>query len=206
MLSRFQAAPLTKPWSDWGILRGRVERTKAMIKRVLVALDGSDHANKALDLACEMACRFGAELVAVHVISDKPLSDAERRMAEVEFQSEGAKDFILRPSIGAASDTRLESQQLIEQAAETRGRLRWALGERLTSDACARANKKAVQTVRTVTRAGDPAKEILSVAKEENADIIVMGRRGLGDLAGLLLGSVSHKVTHLAECACLTVK
>jgi nucleotide-binding universal stress UspA family protein len=189
-----------------GVLAGRVERTKAMIKRVLVALDGSDHATKALDLACEMACRFGAELVAVHVISDKPLSDAERRLAEVEFQSEGAKDFILRPSIGAASDMRLESQQLIKQAAETRGRLRWALGERLTSDACARAHKKAVQSVRTVTRAGDPAKEILKVANEENADLIVMGRRGRGDVAGLLLGSISHKVSHLAECACLTVK
>ena len=54
--------------------------------------------------------------------------------------------------------------------------------------------------------AGDPAKEILNIANEEHADIIVMGRRGLGDLAGLLLGSVSHKVAHLAECACLTVK
>jgi nucleotide-binding universal stress UspA family protein len=53
---------------------------------------------------------------------------------------------------------------------------------------------------------GDPAKEILSVAAEEHADIIIMGRRGMGDLAGLLLGSVSHKVSHLAECACLTVK
>jgi nucleotide-binding universal stress UspA family protein len=124
----------------------------------------------------------------------------------VEFQSEGAKDFNFRPSIGAASDTGLESQQLVKQAAEARGRLRWALGERLTSDACARANKKAVQTVRTVMRAGDPVKGILSVANEENADIIVMGRRGLGDLAGLLLGSVSRKVSHLGECACLTVK
>jgi nucleotide-binding universal stress UspA family protein len=33
-----------------------------------------------------------------------------------------------------------------------------------------------------------------------------MGRRGLGDAAGLLLGSVSHKVVYLAECPCLTVK
>ena len=63
-----------------------------MIKRVLVALDGSDHANKALDLACEMASRFGAELLAVHVITDQPLSDAERKIV-VEVQAEGAKDF-----------------------------------------------------------------------------------------------------------------
>jgi nucleotide-binding universal stress UspA family protein len=66
--------------------------------------------------------------------------------------------------------------------------------------------KRAVQKVHTVLRDGDPATAILSVAKEEKADTIVMGRRGLGDLAGLLLGSASHKATHLAECACLTVK
>ncbi|MCB1819877.1 MAG: universal stress protein, partial [Gammaproteobacteria bacterium] len=34
---------------------------------------------------------------------------------------------------------------------------------------------------------------------------IVMGRRGLGDLAGLLMGSVSQKISHLAPCPCLTV-
>ena len=82
-----------------------------MIKRVLVALDGSDHANKALDLACEMASRFGAELLAVHVITDQPLSDAERRMA-VEVQAEGAKDFNVAPLMGASSDTRLRASGL----------------------------------------------------------------------------------------------
>ena len=176
-----------------------------MIKRVLVALDGSEHANKAIDLACEMASRFGAELIALHVIPDKPLSEAERRMVEVEFQAEGARDLNVTPMIDAHGDARLQSQRLVEQAAEIQGRFRWALGERLMSDVRARAKDKAVQTVRTVIRGGDPAKEILSVANEEDANIIVMGRRGLGDLAGLLLGSVSHKVTHLAECACLTV-
>jgi nucleotide-binding universal stress UspA family protein len=74
------------------------------------------------------------------------------------------------------------------------------------SDARARAEEKAVQKVRTITRAGDPTKEILSVASEEQVDMIVMGRRGLGDLAALVLGSVSRRVTQLAECACLTVK
>ena len=57
-----------------------------------------------------------------------------------------------------------------------------------------------------ILKDGDPATSILRAADDEAADIIVMGRRGLGDLAGLLLGSVSHKVTHLASCACLTVK
>ena len=177
-----------------------------MIKRILVAVDGSEHANRALDLACAMAHRFGADLIALHVVPDKPLSEAERRMAEVEFQAEVARDFDPTRFADARGDVRLMSQRLTEQAAETGRRFRRALGERLMDDATARARDQALANVRTVLREGDPAAAILNVAQEERADVIVMGRRGLGDLAGLLLGSVSHKVAHLAECACLTVK
>jgi len=177
-----------------------------MIKRVLVALDGSDHAWRAMDLACEMASRFEAELISVHVIPDKPISQAERRMAEVEFEPQAAGDLDAAPPPEVLGNASLRSQRLAKQAAETQGRIRWVAAKRLTSDARARAKEKGVQTVRTITRAGDPAKEILSVASEERADVIVMGRRGIGDVAELLLGSVSRKVTQRAECACLTVK
>jgi nucleotide-binding universal stress UspA family protein len=176
-----------------------------MIKRLLVAIDGSEHAAKALDLASEIAGRFEAELVAVHVISDKPLSDAERKMAEVEFQGEVARDSDLR-RLAEAGDMRLLSQRLAEQAAETASRFRFALGERLVGDATRRAGHKGARNVRTLLLKGDPASAILGAAQQETADIIVLGRRGLGDLAGLLLGSVSHKISHLAECACLTVR
>ena len=66
--------------------------------------------------------------------------------------------------------------------------------------------KNGVEQVSTQVIDGKPAENIISAAEHEKADLIVMGRRGLGDIAGLLMGSVSHKVTHLAECACLTVK
>jgi nucleotide-binding universal stress UspA family protein len=177
-----------------------------MIKRVLVAVDGSEHANKATALACEMASRFGADVIVMHVVPDQPLSQAERQMAHVEFQAEVARDFDLTRFSDARGDIRLMSQRLTEQAAETARRFRVALGGRLMADAEAQARQRAVPSVRTVLREGDPAAAILNVAREEKADLIVMGRRGLGDLAGLLLGSVSHKVSHLAECACLTVK
>jgi nucleotide-binding universal stress UspA family protein len=52
---------------------------------------------------------------------------------------------------------------------------------------------------------GDPAACILEAARNSQARFIVMGRRGLGRLAGLLIGSVSQKVSQLADCTCITV-
>ena len=53
---------------------------------------------------------------------------------------------------------------------------------------------------------GSAANEILEFADRHNIDGIVMGSRGLSDFKGLLLGSVSHKVGHLAKCTCITVR
>ena len=52
----------------------------------------------------------------------------------------------------------------------------------------------------------DPAHAILECAKDESADMIVIGSRGVGDLKSLLLGSVSHKLIEHAECPCVVVK
>jgi nucleotide-binding universal stress UspA family protein len=57
--------------------------------------------------------------------------------------------------------------------------------------------------VSSETREGDPAGEIVRFCREKGIDLIVMGNRGMGDLKGLLLGSVSHKVVQAAECPCL---
>jgi nucleotide-binding universal stress UspA family protein len=60
--------------------------------------------------------------------------------------------------------------------------------------------------VRGRVEVGDPASAIVSVATAEKPDMLVMGSRGLGDIQGLLMGSVSHKVSHLAPCTVVTVK
>jgi nucleotide-binding universal stress UspA family protein len=53
---------------------------------------------------------------------------------------------------------------------------------------------------------GFAAKEIISEADSREAGVIVMGSRGRGDLAGLLLGSTAHKVIHLANRPVLVVR
>ena len=60
--------------------------------------------------------------------------------------------------------------------------------------------------IHTETLEGSPAEAILDVAKTRNVDLIVMGSRGLGRLAGALLGSQSQKVVQHAQRPVLIVR
>jgi nucleotide-binding universal stress UspA family protein len=54
--------------------------------------------------------------------------------------------------------------------------------------------------------AGNAAREIVDTARSQGADLIVMGSRGLSDIAGLFVGSVTHQVLHLAHVPVLVVR
>src|SRR6266480_2912061 len=56
------------------------------------------------------------------------------------------------------------------------------------------------------TTFGHAAREIMADAKEHVVNVIVMGSRGRGDLAGVVLGSTAHKVIHLADRPVLVVR
>ena len=73
--------------------------------------------------------------------------------------------------------------------------------------------QEAVQTVgeipaeiHTEMLEGNAAEVIVEVANTRNSNLIVMGSRGLGKLAGLLLGSTSQKVVSYASCPVLIVR
>jgi nucleotide-binding universal stress UspA family protein len=73
------------------------------------------------------------------------------------------------------------------------------------ADALVQAGVKAQGEVRD-TVFGHAASEIVDDAKEHDVGVIVMGCRGRGDLAGLVLGSTAHKVIHLADRPVLVVR
>jgi nucleotide-binding universal stress UspA family protein len=72
-------------------------------------------------------------------------------------------------------------------------------------DATARANRAGVESESEILE-GDVAEQILNVAHSRRADLIVVGSRGHGAIAGALLGSVSRKIVHDADCPVLVVK
>jgi len=81
---------------------------------------------------------------------------------------------------------------------------RKSVGKSCTLQSSARA-KKGSRIWRLWLKFCDAASVIVNMARARNTDLIVLDRRGLGTLAGLPLGSVSHKVTQMADRPCLTV-
>jgi nucleotide-binding universal stress UspA family protein len=175
------------------------------MERILVALDGSEHSDKALDLASDIAGKYGTELVLLHVLSSKPLTDAERYMAENEYLDDLVCSLDV-PGPAGGGDQRLRAQRVLQHYSDLARQFREAMGNRLMTRARKHAREKRVRTVQTLLEDGDPASTILRVAKGLQVDMIFLGSRGLGDIKGLLMGSVSHKVMQLAECTCVSVK
>lgn len=171
------------------------------VARILVPYDGSSHAAKALELAGDLAAKFGARLKLLHVLDrgtppralraavDPDRLDEETLQALDRAESEGA----VAPSLGGLWP------MLPDEALQKIGAEVLAGAERSLAG-------KGLDEVETALLFGNPASLILSAAEAEGADLIVMGMRGLGELEGLLLGSVSYKVNHLAPCSCITVR
>jgi nucleotide-binding universal stress UspA family protein len=73
-------------------------------------------------------------------------------------------------------------------------------------NASAEAKKGGVEEVQGHSREGDPADAILDVAEEVNADLIVVGNKGMTGARRFLLGSVPNKVSHHAPCSVIIVR
>ena len=68
-----------------------------------------------------------------------------------------------------------------------------------------RASKAGATDVRTVAVMGSPVETLLDVVRKENADLLVVGNRGLAGIKGRLLGSVPADATRRSECDVLVV-
>jgi len=150
-----------------------------MVRKILVPVDGSEHAAKAVELACDIARLHNSELDLLHVMV---------RIGTTHVP-EGLREY------GNLEHIQMNEHDLLASVAN-----------KIVMEAQRRARENGVDKANTVIKHGDPARVIIEYAEQHDIDMIVIGSRGLGDLKGMLLGSVSHKVAHLAECSCITVK
>ena len=141
------------------------------MRHILIATDGSESANRALDAAARIAKVTGSKL-SILTVGGNLSGDEMRQLARAE------KD------IGAALNS---------------------MSDRIRIDARKRASAIGAPDVATEVRWGDPTEAIIAAARTGDVDAIVVGRRGRGRLAGLLLGSVSQKVASLAPCVVMIV-
>ncbi len=101
-------------------------------------------------------------------------------------------------------------QRLRQERGEVPKDVEWAVNPRedveaTLGDAEDEAKAAGVE-VQTFSRRGDPSDAILDVAEEENADLIIVGNKGMTGAKRFLLGSVPNKVSHHAPCSVLIIR
>ena len=102
------------------------------------------------------------------------------------------------------------AQRLSEERRQAPEDLQWAISPREDVDAtletAAEGARQAGVEVAVYARQGDPADAILDVAEEREADLIVVGNKGMTGAKRFLLGSVPNKVSHHAPCSVLIMR
>lgn len=175
-----------------------------MFNKILCPIDGSKHADKALDLAIDLADKYGAELVIMHVPQPSENVASLRRFAEVEGLAQEVNNEIERLQSMDLRSPLTTDIAFIESSISPR--LLIEIGQYLVDGARAHAETRGVSRVSSRIETGDPAERILEAIDAENVDCVIMGSRGMNDLKGLFMGSVSHKVANRAACTCISVK
>jgi len=175
-----------------------------MTGTILVTTDGSDTANRAIDCAAELAVKLDRRLCILHVLMHGRPPEEMTRLAEVEHLVQRMPADTARPG---RSGQRSLADFVADAEDETqRAKIVVALGDQIVARARHRAQQAGVESPATLVTRGDYASEILDVAAAEGATMIVLGRRGLGRVREVLLGSVSQKVLHHATATVVIVR
>jgi nucleotide-binding universal stress UspA family protein len=145
-----------------------------MIKKVMIAIDGSDTSKKAAGIGIDIARRANGTVVAVYVMDISRLSHLpgyatlpglkEKILALIQDEGKQATEFVLNCS----QNMSVPCRAIIAQ--------------------------------------GNPADELLKAAKEEKADLIVMGKVGRTAVEKFLLGSVAEKVVSQSTIPVILIK
>ncbi|MEJ2271993.1 MAG: universal stress protein [Candidatus Bathyarchaeota archaeon] len=148
-----------------------------MIKKILVAIDGSQSADNALDFSLDLAKKYSAEVLIVSVIDSPEPSLTAKGMFYAPNTTEDYLKRLRKFHNKILLDARNKSKKI---------------------------NPKLKVSTRLLR--GRPADRIVEIAKEMAFDLIVVGNRGLGGIKEFILGSVSDRIADHASSPVLIVK
>jgi len=156
----------------------------SVFHKILVPLDGSEHSDRALATALQIAKNFNGEITLLHVysVTVTPVVIPEPTT--------------LNPT-GVPIATSAEVSKMVDAARDA--------GKRILADGEQKVGAESV-SVETSLREGNSSQEIVKAAKEGQFDLIVIGARGIHRLRDLLMGSVTEGVVKHASCSVLVVK
>ena len=137
------------------------------LKKILMAIDGSEHSRQVLEKAIEYAKLLDAGIILVYCHAKFPVNLGEpyrdQHIASILDESEN----LIKPFVQRLQDEKIPVEERLME---------------------------------------EPAGKIIpEIAKIEKCDLIVMGSRGLSNLANLIVGSVTNRVLQTAPCAVLVV-
>jgi len=148
-----------------------------MYKRILCGVDGSKYSEKAARHAVELAKLCQAELTFMYVVPITLLN-------------------LLAPS------TSMVTPEFIPEQAEDSMKKR---GEEILKEIKER-HLAELSNINTALEVGHPDDALSTAAKEDGYDLLVVGSRGMSELQGLFMGSVSTHLIHSSPCPILVVK
>jgi nucleotide-binding universal stress UspA family protein len=140
-------------------------------RRIVVGTDGSESAERAVDVAGELARLSGAQLQVV---------TAYQPARTAVLAGVGASGGAVLPS-WLGDDERVAAEEVVRRAR--------------------RRMEGTGVSVHAVARQGEPADALLAVAEELDADLLVVGNRGMNGVRRYLLGAVADRVVHHAPCS-----
>ncbi len=154
------------------------------IKTILYTTALGTHSRPVFRYAISMAREYDARIILVHVV--EPLSSSARAVIETHMSAEAAASF------------QKDNMQSVLQEIKTR--LKKFCAEEMES-----TKTDVIKVHEIIVVAGDPSEEILRVADQNAADLIVMGKSTGSVFGSEVMGSVTRRVTRHAKVPVLVV-
>ncbi|MCH3951678.1 MAG: universal stress protein [Acidaminococcus sp.] len=146
-----------------------------MFKKILVPVDGSEPAWRALATAEDLAKTYHGDLIVLHVIQKMSMTGLVLSANNASIQTES-------PNVSASKIGKMIIDTAKDKLAGFTGKVEYEM------------------------EFGNPAETVIEKAKEKDASVIVIGRRGLSGVEEFLLGSVSSRVVEYSDVPVVVVK